>query len=64
MSDQENCIMVATYNLWLQVNTFPAGQAGLQMVELGTVLFSSADLSDEWSGFIPLDQSQLSIGSH
>ena len=58
MFDQENCIMVAASHLWLQVNTFPAGQA-----RLGTVLFSSADPSDEWSVFIPLDQSQLGIGS-
>ena len=41
MFDQENCIMVATYNLWLQVNTFPAGQGRLQMARLGTVLFCS-----------------------
>ena len=38
MFDQENCIMVATYNLWLQVNTFPAGQAG----NCSALLFSRA----------------------
>ena len=49
MSDQENCIMVATYNLWLQVNTFPAGLAAD-----GGTGNCSPDLRDEWSSFIPV----------
>ena len=33
-----------------------------QQGSLGTVLFSTADISDEWSAFIPLDQSHVRGG--